>query len=208
MTNIGQTRSSHWLALVAGTWIVALVVSGVAAFDRLIWLLEVTPVLIALPVLLFTGSRFPLSGLVYALILAHGLILILGGTYTYARVPLGLWVEQWLALSRNPYDKLGHFAQGFVPAMIAREVLLRRFGLPRGRLVAFLAISICGLITASYEIIEWWVSVAAGATTEDFLGTQGDPWDTQSDMLFAIIGASIAMLLLPNAHDRSMARLP
>ena len=136
----------------------------------------------------------------------HGLILMAGGAWTYARVPLGFWIEDWFALSRNPYDRIGHFAQGFVPAIIARELLVRVFRIGSRRLVAFLAVSICLAVSAAYELIEWGAALALGQGADDFLGAQGDPWDTQSDMFMALIGALAALLLWP-LHDRAMRRL-
>lgn len=160
-------------------WLAALLVSGVAPYDRLTWLMEVLPVLIAAPLLWLTTGRLPLTALLLVLITLHGLILIVGGTYTYARVPAGYWVQEWLGLMRNPYDRLGHFAQGFVPAMVARELLLRVFGIAQRRLLFFLVVAIALAISAFYELIEWWAALLLGADATDFLGTQGDVWDTQ-----------------------------
>src|ERR1041385_5507781 len=143
-------------------WAVGLLWSGFAPHDRGTWLLEVLPALIALPLLWITGRNFSFSTLVYGLIAIHGLILMLGGAYTYARVPLGFWMQDWLHLTRNPYDRVGHFAQGFVPALIARELLLRHFHLSRGKLLGFLVICICLAISAFYELIEWWVALIFG----------------------------------------------
>ncbi|MDN3562743.1 DUF2238 domain-containing protein, partial [Vreelandella neptunia] len=137
-------------------------------------------------------QRFRFTDLAYALIMVHGLILMAGGAWTYARVPFGFWIEDAFGLSRNPYDKIGHFAQGFVPAIIARELLVRVFRIGSGRLVAFLAVSICLAISAAYELVEWGAALALGQGADEFLGTQGDPWDTQSDMLMALIGALAA----------------
>lgn len=169
--------------------------------------MEVLPVLLAAPVLLATRRAFPLTRLAYVLIAAHGLILIVGGAYTYARVPAGLAVQEWLALARNPYDRLGHFAQGFVPAIVARELLLRRFALTRGRLLAFLVVCICLAVSASYELIEWAAALALGQGADEFLGTQGDPWDTQWDMFMALVGAASALALLTRLHDRQLRRM-
>lgn len=185
----------------------ALAVSAVDAYDRLTWYLEVLPVIVALPLLALTWRRFPLTALVYRLLLVHALILMLGGHYTYARVPLGHWIEQLLDLSRNPYDRIGHFAQGFVPAMLAREILLRRSPLRPGKWLFFLVVCVCLAISAFYELIEWWVALAQGPAAADFLGTQGDVWDTQWDMCFALIGALTALILLSRVHDRALARL-
>ena len=186
---------------------IALLASFIHAYDRLTWFMEVLPVLIAAPVLWLTHRRFPLTQVLYVLIFVHALILILGGTYTYARVPLGFWLQDVLSLARNPYDKIGHFAQGLVPAMVAREILLRG-GYVAGRgMAAFLAICVAMAISAWYELIEWWAALALGQGADEFLGTQGDQWDTQSDMFLAFQGAAFAVMLLARLHDRQMARL-
>jgi putative membrane protein len=187
--------------------IIALAASGWRPYDRLTWLMEVLPVLIALPLLFATRQRYRLTTLLYVLIFAHALVLILGGAYTYARVPLGNWVQEAFGLSRNPYDKLGHFMQGFVPAMIAREILLRGDHVRGPRVTAFLCISVALAISACYELIEWWSALALGQGADEFLGTQGDPWDTQSDMLLALIGAASSLLLLSRTHDRQLGPL-
>lgn len=188
--------------------LLALVASGIAPYDRATWLLEVAPVLIAAPVLLFSYRRFPLTRLLYVLIAAHALVLILGGAYTYARVPAGFWVQDWLELSRNPYDKLGHFMQGLVPALLARETLLRFGFLDSGRMLGFLSLCVALAFSAFYELIEWWVALIAGQGAEDFLGTQGDPWDTQSDMLMALLGALFSVTCLARIQNRQIAQLP
>jgi putative membrane protein len=185
--------------------IIALAVSGLRPYDRQTWLLEVLPVLIALPLLIATRQRYPLTTLLYVLIFAHALVLILGGAYTYARVPLGNWVQEAFSLSRNPYDKLGHFMQGFVPAMIAREILVRGNFVRGARMTAFLCLCVALAISACYELIEWWSALALGQGADEFLGTQGDPWDTQSDMFLALIGATTALLALSRLHDRQLA---
>jgi putative membrane protein len=185
--------------------IIALVISGWRPYDRITWMMEVAPVLIALPILIRTRDSYPLTILLYGLIFLHALVLILGGAYTYARVPLGQWVQAAFDLSRNPYDKLGHFMQGFVPVLIAREILLRG-GYVRGpRMTAFLCICVALAISAFYELIEWWAALALGQGADEFLGTQGDPWDTQSDMFLALIGASTAVAALSRTHDRELA---
>jgi putative membrane protein len=187
--------------------IIALAVSGWRPYDRITWFMEVAPVLIAIPLLLATRERYPLTTLLYVLICAHSLVLILGGAYTYARVPLGHWVQEAFGLARNPYDKLGHFMQGYVPAMIAREILVRG-GYVRGRrMLAFLCVCIALAISAAYELIEWWAALAMGQGADEFLGTQGDPWDTQSDMFLAMIGAITALLTLSGLHDRQLATI-
>jgi putative membrane protein len=183
----------------------ALVVSGIAPYDRATWLMEVAPVLIVLPVLAATRQRFPLTTLLMVLIAAHALVLIAGGAWTYARVPLGFRIQDLLGTMRNPYDKIGHFMQGFVPALAAREILLRG-GYVRGlKMAAFLCISIAMAISACYELIEWAAAISLGQGADEFLGTQGDPWDTQSDMFMALIGSSCAMAFLSRWHDRQMA---
>lgn len=193
--------------VVAAVWAVALLMSGIAPYDRLTWLMEVMPVLIALPVLVFTRGRLPLTTLVYALIIIHGLILVYGGAYTYARTPLGFWLQDLLGLMRNPYDRIGHFAQGFVPAMVARELLLRVFGIRRRNILFFLVVCVCLAISACYELIEWWAALLIGADADEFLATQGDVWDTQWDMFMALVGALAAQLLLGRRHDRQISRL-
>jgi putative membrane protein len=187
--------------------LIARIVSGWRPYDRTTWLLEVAPVLIVLPILFATRHRYPLTTLLYVLIFLHALLLILGGTYTYARVPLGAWVQQAFDLSRNPYDKLGHFMQGFVPAMVAREILLRGNYVQGRRMVVFLCICIALAISAVYELVEWWAALALGQGAEEFLGTQGDPWDTQSDMFCAGLGAVFALFSLSAVHDRQLAAL-
>lgn len=185
----------------------ALVVSGIRPFDRLTWFMEVVPVLIAAPILIATYRRFPLTNLLYALIFVHALVLILGGAYSYARVPLGFWLQDLLALERNPYDRIGHFMQGFVPAMLAREILLRTHSVTTKKMAAFLSVCVALAFSAFYELIEWWSALALGQGAEEFLGTQGDPWDTQADMFLALLGASIALAALSRLHDRQMAGL-
>jgi putative membrane protein len=166
--------------------------------------MEVAPIFVAAPILLATYRRFPLTPLVYTLIFVHACILILGGHYTYARVPLGFWIQDLFGFARNHYDRLGHLAQGFIPAMVAREILLRRTPLRPGRWVFFLVCCVCLAISAGYEFIEWWAALIGGAGATEFLGTQGDVWDTQWDMLMALIGAASAQLLLARVHDRQL----
>jgi putative membrane protein len=187
--------------------VIGLIVSGIEPVDRLTWWMEVLPVVIALAVTAWTRERFPLTGLAYALITVHAAILMLGGHYTYAQVPLGFWVQDALDLARNHYDRLGHFAQGFVPAIIAREVLLRCTPLRRGGWLTFLVIATCLAISAAYEFLEWGAALAIGADADAFLATQGDQWDTQWDMFLAMLGACTALLLLSRAHDRALTRL-
>lgn len=192
------------LLLVVG---VALLASGIAPRDRITWWMEVAPVLIAAPVLLATWRAFPLTRLLYVLIGLHALVLILGGAYTYSHVPLGFWLQELLALDRNPYDKIGHFMQGLVPALLAREILFRGNHVRGRRMLAFLSICVALAVSAFYELIEWWAGLAMGQGADEFLGTQGDSWDTQSDMFFALIGAGAAMLGLSRLHDRQLAGL-
>jgi putative membrane protein len=197
-------------ALVVATAILAagLVVSGIRPYDRTTWLLEIFPVLIALPLMWATWRRFPLTTLLYVLITLHGLVLMLGGAYTYARVPLGFQIAEAFGWTRNPYDRIGHFFQGFVPALVAREILLRG-GYVRGRrMLAFVVVCIVLAISASYELVEWAAALALGQGADEFLGTQGDPWDTQSDMFMALVGAVASLVLLSHWHDRQIAALP
>jgi putative membrane protein len=180
--------------------------SAVHPHDYFTWILEVFPALIGLAVLAITYPRFQFTTLVYSLITLHCCILFAGGHYTYAEVPLGNWARDFFHLARNDYDRLGHFAQGFVPALIAREVLLRKRVVLRRGWVFFLVVSICLAISASYELLEWRVAVASGSAADAFLGTQGDPWDTQEDMATALVGAVLALVLLTRLHDRLIAR--
>jgi putative membrane protein len=186
---------------------VGLVWSGIGPHDRATWLLEVAPVLIAMPLLWVTHVRFPLTPLAYALIALHAVILMLGGHYTYARVPLGDWVRDAFDLARNHYDRLGHVAQGFVPAIVAREILLRQTSLRPGAWLFTLVAATCLAISACYEFLEWWTALLVGGAAEAFLATQGDVWDTQWDMFLALCGALAAQLLLARWHDRQLARL-
>lgn len=179
--------------------------SGFAPYDRATWWMEVAPVLVALPLLAASYRSYRLTDLLYGLIALHCLILMVGGAYTYARVPFGFDLQHWLALSRNPYDKIGHFAQGFVPAMVAREILLRGRHLPRGKMLAFIVVCIVLAISAAYELVEWGAALAMGQGADEFLGTQGDPWDTQSDMFMALLGGVGALLVLGRLHDRQLA---
>ena len=186
--------------------------SAVGPYDRFTWFLEVAPIFVGLPLAFAVQHRFRLSSLLLVLLWWHCVILIFGGHYTYARVPLGNWAMEWFGWTRNNYDKLGHFAQGFVPAILAREILIRTSPLGnRGdgrpsRWLPFLCGSVCLAFSALYELIEWQVAVTSGKAADDFLGTQGDPWDTQSDMAWALIGAIVALTLLSRWHDRSLAR--
>nr|WP_206202754.1 DUF2238 domain-containing protein [Thioalkalivibrio sp. XN279] len=183
---------------------VALVASGIAPRDRVTWWMEVAPVLIAAPILVATYRRYPLTHLLYILIALHALVLIYGGAYTYAHVPLGFWLQDVLGTVRNPYDKIGHFMQGFVPVLIAREILLRGAYVNGRAMLHFLCVCIALAVSAFYELIEWWAGLAMGQGAHEFLGTQGDSWDTQSDMFFALIGAVVALVLLARLHDRQL----
>ena len=185
--------------------LVVLIWSGIDPHDRFTWFLEVAPVLIGLPLVIATGRRFPLTPLLYSLLAVHAVILMVGGKYTYAQVPAGFWVQEWLGLARNHYDRLGHIAQGFVPAILAREILSRRSPLRGSRWLGFVVVAICLAFSAFYELIEWWTAAASGEAAEAFLGTQGDPWDTQWDMFLALLGAVTALLLLRRVHDRQLA---
>ena len=175
--------------------------------DRLIWLLEVAPAVVGAAILAVTYSRFPLTPLIYWLILLHCVILMIGGHYTYAQVPAFNWLKDTFELSRNYYDKLGHFAQGFVPAMVAREVLIRRSPLTPGKWLVFLVLSVCLAVSAAYELVEWGVALLSDSAAEAFLGTQGDEWDTQSDMAMALLGAGLALWFCSAAHDRQLRAL-
>ena len=194
-------------ATLAALVVAALIVSGIAPFDRATWIMEVAPVLIALPVMIATRKSYPLTTLLTVLIAIHALVLIGGGAYSSARVPLGFWMQDVLGTVRNPYDKIGHFMQGFVPAMVAREILIRGGYVVGRRMTGFLCICIAMAISASYELIEWAAALAMGQGADEFLGTQGDQWDTQSDMFMALIGSSTAMLLLAGWHDRQLKAL-
>lgn len=181
--------------------------SGVGPADRATWLMEVAPTLLALPLLVLTYRRFRLTTLLYAALAVHACILALGGHYTYAEVPLGFWVRDALGLARNHYDRVGHLAQGFVPALVARELLLRTSPLRPGRWLFALVTLSCLGISACYELVEWWAAVLLGQGADAFLGTQGDLWDTQWDMFLALVGAVLAQLTLARAQDRQLGRL-
>ena len=186
---------------------VLLLWSGISPYDRFTWLLEVAPILAGAPILVLTYRRFPLTPLSYRLLFLHALILMLGGRYTYARVPLGFWMQEAFGFARNHYDRIGHLAQGFVPAIVAREVLRRKTPLEPGGWLFFLTTCVCLAISAFYEFIEWWTALASGTAATDFLGTQGDPWDTQWDMFLAFVGAVSAQLLFSRVQERQLAAL-
>ncbi len=198
--------------------------SWIDPHDRFTWWLESVPVVAGVPLILVFQKKFPLSTLLLVLLWLHCVILVTGGHYTYARVPLGEWARGWFGWTRNNYDKLGHFAQGFVPAILTRELLVRTsplgsgnrpFDLAQGwsakrtsRWLGFLVVCVCLAFSALYELIEWFTAVTSGAAADDFLGTQGDPWDTQTDMLMALIGAVVAVVAMSRWHDRSLQRIP
>jgi len=182
--------------------------SGIRPHDtRLTWVLETAPVMIALPILLFTYKRFPLTNLIYTLIAIHAMILMLGGHYSYAKVPLGFWMEDWFGWTRNNYDKIGHFMQVFGPAIYAREIIARTSPLKRGKLLGLMSISIPLAFSALYEIIEWLASLSNPTDTEAFLGTQGYIWDTQTDMFWCLIGAIVALILLTKLHNKYLLKI-
>jgi putative membrane protein len=200
-------RSSGDAGLIILTliWAAALVASGWSPYDRATWWMEVAPALIALPLLWATRQRFPLTGLALTLIAAHGLVLMLGGAYTYARVPIGFSVQETLGLARNPYDRFGHLMQGFVPAIVLRELLIRLGGMARGPLLTTLVLASCLAVSAAYELIEFAAALMLGQGADAFLGTQGDPWDTQWDMTMCLLGAALSLAMLSRLHDRQLA---
>jgi putative membrane protein len=194
------------VVLLAATLLI-LVWSGIHPHDRFTWILEVLPFVIALPILVGTARRLPLTPLAYTLIAIHATILMVGGHYTYAQVPLGFWMQQAFGLSRNHYDRIGHLAQGFVPVLVAREILVRRGVVTGRRWLSFLVVCFALAFSAFYELIEWWTALATGEAATAFLGTQGDPWDTQWDMCMALIGSIASLTLLSRLHDRHLAAL-
>ncbi|MEX0694901.1 MAG: DUF2238 domain-containing protein [Rhodospirillales bacterium] len=188
-------------------WGAALVLSAFGPKDYMTWFMEVLPVMIAVPLLWFSREGFPLSRIVLWSAFMHGLILIMGGHYTYAEVPLGFYLQDVFDFARNPYDRIGHLAQGFVPALLTREILLRNTPLRPGRMLFTLAVCVPLAFSAFYEMIEWWAAVMMDQDAEAFLGTQGDPFDTQSDMFMALVGAIMAQLLCARLQDRQLARI-
>lgn len=206
----GAAHSPSSLSLPLRLWFAGVVLAwagtGLWPYDRATWFMETFPVLIVFPLLFLTRRSFPLTHLLYFFIGLHALVLIWGGACTYARVPLGFWIQDWLHLSRNPYDRIGHFMQGFVPALAAREILLRRRVVRGAGWCNFLVLCICLAFSAFYELLEWWTALAWGQKADDFLATQGDPWDTQWDMFTALIGAATSLVVLGPVHDRALAR--
>jgi len=196
-----QPLPTAWIVI----FLAVLIWSGIGPHDYPTWLLEVAPALVAAAILWFTRERFPLTRLTYVLVLIHCIILMIGGHYTYAEVPLGDWIRDTFDQSRNDYDKLGHFVQGFVPAIVAREIFVRKKVINHPGWRVFLIVCVCLAISAFYELIEWWVALLSGEAAESFLGTQGYIWDTQSDMWFALLGAVAALVLLSRLHDRQLA---
>ena len=200
-------RSSRYELGLLLSLMVLLVLSGIHPHDYFTWVLEVFPILIGVPILVWVYPRFRLTRLVYSLLWLHAVILMVGGHYTYAQVPLGFWMEHAFGFARNHYDRIGHFAQGFVPALLAREIFIRRSPLGGSRWLPFVVVCFCLAFSAFYELIEFWTALASGSAATDFLGTQGDPWDTQWDMQLALIGAIVSLLTLSRVHDRQLARL-
>jgi putative membrane protein len=201
-----QRSSQRALLALQLIWTAGLLISGRAPYERLTWLMEVMPCLILMPILWRTRGRFVFTPMVYGLMTVHGLILMLGGAYSYARVPLGFWMQDWFDFARNNYDKIGHFAQGFVPAFVTRELLMRVYTIKHQRLIAGLCVSVSLAISALYELVEWWSALLLGSGADEFLGTQGYVWDTQSDMFMALIGALCALLFV-RWHINAMHKL-
>ena len=198
------TKSKYlWLII----FFAVLIWSGINPKDYFTWFLEVVPALMGFIILAATYNRFRFTKLAYILILIHCIILMIGGHYTYAEVPLFDWIGDWFDLERNNYDKVGHLAQGFIPAIITREILIRLEIVKRGKWLSFIVVSICLAISAFYELIEWWVAELTGESAEAFLGTQGYVWDTQSDMALALLGAILALVALSKIHDRQIMKL-
>lgn len=203
-----EAATHRLLAIGSVLTLLLLAISSLQPYDRATWVMETLPVMLVLPVLWASARRFPLTPLLYALIFLHCAVLIAGGAYTYARVPLGDWLQDAFALARNPYDKIGHFFQGLVPAVAAREIFLRRRVVNGRAWLAFLCVCTVMTVSAGYELLEWAAAVAMGQSADEFLGLQGDEWDAQSDMFTAFIGALTALATLTAWHDRQLARLP
>lgn len=208
MSRTAARVRGHMLPAVAAVVLLGLLVlSGLRPYDRTTWVLEVVPVVVVLAVLAATRRRFPLTPLLYALVFVHACVLMYGGAYSYARAPLGFEIAQWLGMERNPYDKIGHFVQGFVPAIAAREILLRGRHVRPGRMLVFLVVCVVLAISATYELVEWASALALGQDADEFLGTQGYEWDTQSDMFYALLGSVAALVLLSRLHDGQIRRV-
>ena len=178
--------------------------SWIEPFDRLTWWMEAIPVFIALPILMVIRVRFPLTRLVYYLIAIHAIVLVVGAHYTYARVPIGFWLQEILDFSRNPYDRIGHIAQGFIPAIVARELMIRHKVVSSRSWLFFLVVCFCLAFSAFYELVEWWAAIFGGDGSIEFLGVQGDVWDAQWDMMLALLGAITALVLMSSIHDRQL----
>lgn len=204
-TEGGARRSEPPVLLAAAA--VLLVWSEISPYDRLTWALEVSWVIVGLPVLVLTYRRHPLTPLLYRLLFLHAVVLIVGGYYTYSRVPVGFWAADVFDLSRNHYDRFGHFMQGFVPAILMREILIRWSPLEGSRWLAPIVVAFCLAFSAFFEMIEWWAAVIYGSEAEAYLATQGDVWDTQWDMFWALAGAVLALVLLSRIHDRELAAM-
>ncbi|MGB8275633.1 MAG: DUF2238 domain-containing protein [Alphaproteobacteria bacterium] len=200
----GQASRAERIGLFSAT-VLLLIVSGIAPYDRLTWAMEVSWVVVALPLLAASYGVFPLTALLYRLLFLHAAILILGGYYTYARVPPGFWFADLFHLTRNHYDRFGHLAQGFIPAILAREILVRRSPLRGSKWLPFLVVCVCLAFSAFFELIEWWSALVLGADAEFYLAFQGDPWDTQWDMFLALVGAIAGLATLSRLHDRHLA---
>jgi putative membrane protein len=190
-----------------GLFIATFAWSAIAPLDYFIWALEIFPAVIGLVVIIVTYRKFQLSDFTYTMILLHCIILMIGGHYTYAEMPLFDWLQEQFDLARNYYDRIGHIAQGFFPAIVAREILLRLSPLQPGKWLFFIVTSICLAISAMYELLEWWIAIATGSAADAFLATQGDVWDTQWDMFLALLGAMAAQLVLAKHHDQAMRKL-
>lgn len=184
-----------------------LVITGAQPYDLLTWMLEVAPIVFVIPVLWYTRKSFPLTNLLLILIVIHALVLAIGAKYTYARVPLGFTLQELFELNRNPYDKIGHFFQGCVPALVAREILIRGQYIRSSGMLNFIVVCVVLAVSATYEMIEWAAALVMGQGADEFLGTQGDMWDTQSDMFLALIGALFTLLMLSRLHNRQLAKL-
>lgn len=197
----------RYLSLLFISFILVFIWSAIRPHDYFTWFLEVFPAIIALPILFFTYKKFPLTRLLYLLILLHAVILMIGGHYTYAEVPVFNWLRDTFDLSRNYYDRVGHVAQGFVPAIIAREILLRKQVVKQSAWLFFLVTCVSLAISAFYEFLEWWVARASGSDAVAFLATQGDVWDTQWDMFLALVGAICAQILLAKLHDKQLRQI-